>query len=126
MTRTLRTLVIASAAVLLFAQNAFALRCEGGIIGTGDFIDIVISKCGEPTASRVVREEQFGSFGDTATKRGPGRTFREGTFAKTVEQTEVLTYNCGDGRLIHLLTFEGGRLTRIKTEGHGSGPTRCD
>ncbi|MCI0483166.1 MAG: DUF2845 domain-containing protein [candidate division NC10 bacterium] len=126
MTRMITTLVIASAAVLFFAQNAFAFRCDSSVISTGDFIDIVISKCGEPTASRVVREEVFGSFGDTATKEGPRRTFREGTFAKTVEQTEVLTYNCGDGRLIHLLTFEGGRLTRIKTEGYGSGPTRCD
>jgi hypothetical protein len=126
MARTLWTIVIASAAVLFFAQNTFALRCEGGIISRGDFVDIVIAKCGEPSASRVVKEEVIGSFGDTATKEGPARTFREGTFTKTVEQTEVLTYNCGDGRLIHLLTFTGGKLEKIETAGYGSGPIRCD
>ncbi|MGH8645367.1 MAG: DUF2845 domain-containing protein [Gammaproteobacteria bacterium] len=126
MTRMITTLVIAGAAVLLFAQNAFAFRCDGKIISGGDFIDIVLAKCGEPTASRVVKEEVIGSFGDTATKEGPGRVIREGTFGKTVEQTEVLTYNCGDGRLIHLLTFTGGKLQKIETSGHGFGPRRCD
>lgn len=126
MGRTLRTIVIAGAAILFFAQNAFAFRCDGGIISRGDFIDIVIAKCGEPTASRVVQEEQTGSFGDTAINEEPGRVIREGTFTKTVEQTEVLTYDCGDGRLIHLLTFEGGRLKKIDTEGYGTGLRRCD
>lgn len=126
MARILTTIVIAGAAILLFAQNASAFRCEGGIISRGDFIDIVIAKCGEPTSSRVVREEQVGSFGDTATTEGLGRTTREGTFNKTVEQTEVLMYNCGDSRLIHLLTFEGGKLRRIETEGYGTGPSRCE
>jgi hypothetical protein len=126
MARTLVTILIASAAVLFFAQSSLAFRCDGKIISGGDFIDIVLAKCGEPTASRVVKEEVFGSFGDTAIKEPPGRVIREGTFGKTIEQTEVLTYNCGDGRLIHLLTFEGGKLTRIETAGHGFGPRRCD
>jgi len=126
MARIITTIVIASAATLFFAQNAFAFRCEGGIISRGDFIDIVVVKCGEPTSSRVVKEEVTGSFSGTATKEEPGRVIREGTVSKTVEQTEVLMYNCGDGRLIHLLTFEGGKLKKIETSGYGSGPTRCD
>ncbi len=126
MARTVTTIVIAGTAILVFAANTSAFRCEGGIISRGDFIDIVIAKCGEPTSSRVIREEQTGSFGDTATKEGLGRVTREGSFSKTVEQTEVLMYNCGSGRLIHLLTFEGGELRRIDTEGYGTGPTRCE
>ncbi|MGH7411663.1 MAG: DUF2845 domain-containing protein, partial [Candidatus Methylomirabilis sp.] len=42
---------MAGVAVLFFAQSSFAFRCEGGIISRGDFVDIVITKCGEPTAS---------------------------------------------------------------------------
>jgi len=126
MARTLVTILIASAAVLFFTQSSFAFRCDRSVISTGDFLDIVVAKCGEPTASRVVKEEVIGSFGDTATREGLGRTIREGTFIKTIEQTEVLTYNCGDGRLIHLLTFEGGKLKKIETAGYGTGPTRCD
>ena len=126
MARTIWTILIAGAAVLFFAQNAFAFRCDGGIISRGDFIDIVIAKCGEPTTSRVVKEELTGSFGTTATNEGPGRVIRQGTVTKTVEQTEVLMYNCGGYRLIHLLTFTGGRLKRIETEGYGTGPSRCD
>ncbi len=126
MARTIWTILIAGAAVLFFAQTAFAFRCDGGIIGRGEFIDIVIAKCGEPTSSRVVREELTGSFGHTAANEGPGRVIREGTVTKTVEQIEVLMYNCGGNRLIHLLTFRGGRLKRIETEGYGTGPSRCD
>ena len=126
MARTIWTILIAGAAVLFFAQNAFAFRCDGGIISRGDFIDIVIAKCGEPTTSRVVKEELTGSFGHTATNEGPGRVIRGGTVTKTVEQTEVLIYNCGGYRLIHLLTFRGGRLKRIETEGYGTGPSRCE
>lgn len=126
MARIITTIVIASAATLFFAQNAFAFRCKGGIISRGDFIDIAIVKCGEPTARRVVKEEVTGSFGDTSTIQGQGQVIREGTISKTVEQTEVLTYNCGDGRLIHLLTFEGGKLKKVETAGYGTGPTRCD
>ncbi len=120
MARTIKTIVIAGAAVLFFAQTSFAFRCDGGTISRGDFIDIVIAKCGEPTSSRVIREEVTGSFSDTSTTGGPG------TVTKTVEQTEVLMYNCGGNRLIHLLTFRGGRLKRIETEGYGTGPSRCD
>ncbi len=119
MTRTIWTILIAGAAVLFFAQNAFAFRCDGGIISRGDFIDIVIAKCGEPTSSRVVREEVTGSFSDTSTTGGPG------TVSKTVEQIEVLMFNCGDYRLIHLLTFKGGKLKKIETDGYGTGPSRC-
>jgi hypothetical protein len=126
MLRILTTIVIAGAASLFFAQNAVAFRCDGGIISRGDFIDIVIAKCGEPMASRVVREEIIGSFSDTKTKEDPGATIREGTVTKTVRQTEVLTYNCGDNRLIHVLTFEGGRLKKIDTDGYGTGPNRCE
>ena len=126
MARIITTIVIAGAAVLFFSQSAFAFRCDGGIISRGDFIDIVIAKCGEPTSSRVVREELTGSFGTTATNEGPGRVIRQGTVTKTVEQTEVLMYNCGGYRLIHLLTFRGGRLKRIETEGYGTGPSRCE
>ena len=126
MARTIWTILIAGAAVLFFAQNAFAFRCDGGIISRGDFIDIVIAKCGEPTTSRVVKEELIGSFGHTSTDEGLGRVIRQGTVTKTVEQTEVLMYNCGGYRLIHLLTFTGGRLKRIETEGYGTGPSRCD
>ncbi len=72
MARIITTIVIAGAAVLFFAQNASAFRCEGGIISRGDFIDIVIAKCGEPTTSRVVKEELTGSFGTTATNEGLG------------------------------------------------------
>ncbi len=126
MARIIGTIVIAGAAVLFLAQGAFAFQCEGGIISRGDFIDIVIAKCGEPTSSRVVQEELTGSFGDTATTEGPGQVIREGTFTKTVEQTEVLMYDCGDNRLIHLLTFRGGRLKKIETAGYGTGPSRCD
>ena len=95
MARIISTIVIAGAAVLFFAQSAFAFRCDGGVISRGEFIDIVIAKCGEPTSSRVIKEEVTGSFGHTAANEGPGRVIRGGTVTKTVEQTEVLMYNCG-------------------------------
>lgn len=62
----------------------------------------------------------------TSTYEGRGRFSHEGTFSGTVEEVESVTYNCGEGRLIHLLRFKTGRLEKIETAGHGSGLRRYD
>jgi len=126
MPRTSWILLLVGAVLLFLPERAFAFTCGGKIISDGDFVDVVVAKCGEPTGRRIVKEEHTGSYSGTSTSVGPGRSIQEGTVTGTAQQTEVLTYNCGEGRLIHLLTFKGGKLQKIDTAGHGAGPRRCD
>jgi hypothetical protein len=120
------SILAVSALLVLIPGNVLALTCGGSIISTGDLVDIVLAKCGEPNGRRVVKEDVTGSYGGTTTYQGPRRSTQEGSVSATVEQTEVLTYNCGEGRLIHILTVKGGKLQKIDTAGHGSGARRCD
>ena len=119
--------VLAMGTILLLAPtHSLAFTCGGSIIDTGDLVDVVVAKCGEPNGRRVVKEEVTGQYAGTTTYQGRGRSAQEGTLTATVEQTEVLTYNCGEGRLIHILTFKAGKLQKVQTSGHGVGPRRCD
>ena len=119
-------LLLLGAILLLLTERALAFMCRGSIISQGDLVDVVVAKCGEPTGRRIVKEELTGSYSGTSTYQGRGRSTQEGTVTGTAEQTEVLTYNCGEGRLIHVLTFKGGKLQKTDTAGHGAGPRRCD
>jgi hypothetical protein len=126
MWRTSWVLLLVGAVLLLLPERAFAFGCGGKIISEGDLVDVVVAKCGEPTGRRIVKEEHTGSYSGTSTYLGQGRSTQEGTVTGTVQQVEILTYNCGEGRLIHLLTFKGGKLQKVDTAGHGAGPRRCD
>jgi hypothetical protein len=112
--------------VIVFPASALAFQCRGSIINTGDLTEIVVMKCGEPDGRRMIREELTGQYSGTARYQGRGRFTQEGSVSAASEPVEVFTYNCGDGRLIHLLTFKGGTLQKVDTAGFGVGPRRCD
>ena len=101
----MKPLFMLATVLVLFAQVAFAdnFRCpNGAIVSTGDRISEVYIKCDPP------------SFRDTRTESDSGR--RGSTILVNVEEW---TYNEGPHRLIHLLVFNNGILTEIRTLGFG-------
>lgn len=79
---------------------ADVMRCDGQVIKTGDRSFDVQRKCGEPTY-RDEWDEYLYDHG------------------YPVAHTEQWYYNFGPSRLVHVLAFRNGQLTRIDTDGYG-------
>lgn len=107
MSRTIaKTLLLAPlvAAAALFATGAAAtLRCDDGLVDEGDRKYTVLRACGEPT----FRDRRARAF-------VPGQGF--------LPVEEVWYYDFGSTRLIRVLHFREGRLTRIDAGERGTGP----
>lgn len=86
---------------------ADSMRCKteqgSELVSAGDSKFDVIAKCGPPDYSDVV-----------AITRGT-----------SYEKVEQLYYNCGEGKFIRILTFQGGILIKIKDGARGSGEEKC-
>jgi hypothetical protein len=102
--------------MMMPVNNAFSIssyRCGDVTVNTGNTIEEVIAKCGEPPSGRRV---------DTREVSG---TYGGGAFTETAKDVETLVYNCGEGTIIHILTFKGGKLTEINTGDRGTGENLC-
>jgi hypothetical protein len=101
----MKPILVATSLLILWASAASAdtFRCpNGAIVSTGDRISEVSIKCDPPT------------FRDTRTESEAGR--RGATILINVEEW---TYNEGPHRLVHLLVFNNGILTEVRTLGFG-------
>ncbi|MGI9332117.1 MAG: DUF2845 domain-containing protein [Gammaproteobacteria bacterium] len=76
------------------------LRCDGGVVVTGDHLSDVLRKCGEPVFAMSSSKIVGGGY-DYYGNRLPGREV-------VVEQ---LTFDFGYGRFRQTMRFEDGRLT---------------
>lgn len=74
---------------------AWALRCDSKIIDTEELAARVLKLCGEPD----LRDEWINRYGH--------------------EIQEQWYYNFGPRRLLQILTFRQGRLTKIEADGYG-------
>lgn len=93
-------------AFVAFAPSAFALRCDGRIVGTGDRDFQARDRCGAPYwVDRFVDTEVVG------TDR-PIQLQKEVPF-------EIWYYNFGPRRLISRLVFRDGTLVAEDTLGYG-------
>lgn len=95
-----------SAANLLTAGTALALRCGDNLVSLGDSQFEVLAKCGEPM-QRTHFEETGGKSGDK--DRHPIR--------KSIDEW---TFNFGPHEFLYFLRFEDGRLSELRTGGYGS------
>lgn len=95
--------LVLSAALLLATTGvqAESMRCEGLVINTGDRSFDVLRKCGEPSY-RDEWDEYLAYH-----HRAPSA------------HVEEWYYNFGPSRLVHVLGFRNGQLTRIDTDGYG-------
>lgn len=94
--------------LLTMAAPASAMRCEGGLVDTGDLAIEVLEACGEP------------DFVDRW--RGVGLT-------PIIPNIEQWTYNFGPSQLLYVLRFQRGRLQTIDSRGYGfrtAGRQNCE
>lgn len=126
----MKTLFLAGALLLALPAGAAAFYCGTNLITEGDRIEIVVAKCGEPMSWRQGGQGLFHDPPVPLHAVRPHRTrprFHPSPqqFVLEVVDREILTYNCGPGALIQVLTFWNGRLIRMETAGYGFGPYRC-
>jgi hypothetical protein len=124
----MKTLIMAGVLLLALPAGAAAYYCGTSLITEGDRIEDVLAKCGRPAARQQGGQPFYplapAPSGHSSHNQLPGRIFG-GPYVVTPRDAETLTYNCGEGTLIHVFTFWNGRLTRIETAGHGFGPGNC-
>jgi hypothetical protein len=112
-------------ALLLVVQagEGLAFRCGSGLAVEGDRIGKVLVECGPPTSKEVVSSQ-----GTASSRMASGKKTKKSAAPEYRDRSgkvERWTYNCGDHDLVHVLTFEGGVLTREETQGHGKGRSDC-
>jgi hypothetical protein len=101
------------------------MRCGSKLISIGDSKTEVLLKCGEPLLKEAVAVKEESKridipltstpsvdAGNYADDSDPAVVRRKESITKTVDQW---TYNQGSGKLLKILTFEGGELVAIAT-----------
>ena len=78
------------------------LRCGNTVIKKGDSMYRVVRECGEPEEEKRVGEKTYGRVVDTV------------FLAK--ERLYVTEWIYDKGDFLHILTFEGSRLTKLSAE----------
>lgn len=127
----MKTLLLIGIFIITFLclpNGAFAgdsYRCGNSLVTTNDTIAEVIAKCGPPFDHRVSSQEVSGTYGGVSSGYRQGYRTYQGTYTGVVKNIDALTYNCGEGTIIHILTFRDGKLQEIRTGGRGSGENHC-
>jgi hypothetical protein len=105
-------LALAAAALLAGpAARAESMRCQGGLIATGDSKLDLLGKCGRPALRDEQGEERSRLEVDTGSSTSTSRT--------VVGSLERWTYNFGPNQFIQVVTLEGGTVTGIERGGYG-------
>lgn len=117
------TRAIAACCALLFACDAWALRCGNRLVKDGMLESRVIALCGEPVSTRTLGYV----LRPYIVRRPAGKSSLSGTrhvyggFHQELLVKEML-FNFGPRKLMRLIRFEGGRLASIETAGYGHRP----
>jgi hypothetical protein len=114
--------------LILQVDPGFAFRCNGRIISAGDTKFDVLQKCGEPTfkdswvENRISRDlyRDILPRNEKGSKRELERKdYREPLFVEEYVVIDEWIYNLGPTRFVRYLTFENGKLVRIRTGEYG-------
>ena len=102
---------------LVATHSAYAFRCSGGLISTGDSKLVLLKKCGEP--SWIDRYAE-------STVEQPDTDFEH----SITRINERWIYNLGPTQFIRIITLRDGRVAHIETGGRGftvyPGMQRCN
>ena len=114
-------LIAVTAAAMLLANDAHALRCGNKIVRDGMHEAQVIAICGEPTTRRDIGRTLRGP--DIRTYPSDPRYPTDRRYYPIPFPTEVVVteyvYNFGPRRLMRRMIFEGGILVSIESIGYG-------
>ena len=112
MVRALSALLAYVLAAVPGAASADSIRCDGGIVGTGDTKLDLLGKCGPPTLREVRDAERTAVV--ALDERGRALELRRATSA-----VEVWTYDHGPQRFVDHVTLVNGKVARIERGGYG-------
>jgi len=117
--RCLRSALVALTALAASPAAADSIRCEGGIVSTGDRAIDLTGKCGPATLvdRRQVKEVRVSTAGAAVEPALAGG--RVAALGAATTDVETWTYDLGPNQLIRLVTVAQGRVTRIETAGYG-------
>ena len=113
-------------ALVVFTQPAFALRCGNRLVSEGDHQLKIEKRCGPPAA--VAYRTIYRAGIPASRHRLTRHAFNDATFSDELlihdrslieVQVEEWTYNFGPRRLMRVIRFENGIVTRVTTLGHG-------
>jgi hypothetical protein len=106
---------VAATLALLLALPAAAdsIRCDGGIVQSGDTTLDLIGKCGLP----AVREAD--DVGRSRARLAGDRSAFSATEVTTT--VERWTYDFGPSRFLQVVTLSGGRVSTVERGGYGHG-----
>lgn len=90
---------------------ADSLRCEGGIVATGDTRVDLVGKCGEPTYRDGRTDARAGIAWDG--DRGVGVSREVGV------EIEVWTYDRGPNQFVQTVTLRNGRVQSVERGSYG-------
>jgi hypothetical protein len=107
---------------LIYAACNMRCPSDGGsvIVCDGDTKFETIQKCGEPDYVEDIGFIFSGEFGSITNSTDTEGAYRE--FARSVEKWY---YNCGEGRFMKVITFQGNQVVMIENGDYGSGPQKC-
>lgn len=115
----MRMLFAVSLLALFVPTSAEAMDCRDRVIARGDAPGRVERFCGEPT--RRVGRIEVRSYVEYVTN-GDGSVVEQ--WVEYEVEVEDWYYDRGPDRLLRKLTFEGGLVREIVTEGYGYRPIR--
>jgi hypothetical protein len=113
-------------ALFVCMEPAFALRCGNRLVSEGDHQLKVEKQCGQPAA--VAYRTIYRSGIPASRHRITRHSVNDATFSDELlihdrslieVQIEEWTYNFGPRRLMRVIRFENGIVTRVTTLGHG-------
>jgi len=119
--------VLGVAALLVLAVPGYspAFRCGSGLVNIGDKTGKVLIECGPPTSKEAAGAKTKGKSTKTERGKGKGKTTGQKTYQESSRKVERWFYNCGEHDFIYVLTFAGGVLEKVETEGYGKGRSDC-
>jgi hypothetical protein len=100
------------------AATASTFRCGTEIVRTGDTTAEVLIKCGKPDYAEDTASITRGSFRKKRFLDEEGRG-TERTYTERSVRVEHWYYDRGFHDFVYVLTFIGGRLANVRTEGYG-------
>jgi hypothetical protein len=101
------------------AATASTFRCGTEIVTTGDTTAEVLIKCGKPDYAEEAASITTGSFRKKRFLDERDGRETERTYTETSVRVEHWYYDRGFHDFVYVLTFIGGRLANVKTEGYG-------
>lgn len=107
---------------MVFRGEAFAssFRCGQEIVKTGDSSAEVLTRCGKPTFVEEAASIRRGAGRSAKYDTREGLVFKKGRFSESTQRVENWYYDRGPSEFVYVLTFIGGVLSNIKTEGYGT------